>query len=174
MIRNMVLLLTLVSVMVFAVYAEGTDDSPKFDNMTVRSVDLEKYLGTWFEIARFDHSFERGLEYATARYTLMDNGKVKVVNSGIKDGQVKTSEGKAKTTDNPGLLRVSFFGPFYSDYRIMMLDDDYKYALIGSGSQKYLWILSRTPQIPEDVKASMLLEARLRGYDVSKLIWVKQ
>lgn len=170
----MVLLLTLVSVMAFAVYAEGTDDSPKFDNTTVRSVDLEKYLGTWFEIARFDHSFERGLEYATARYTLMDNGKVKVVNSGIKDGQVKTSEGKAKTTDNPGLLRVSFFGPFYSDYRIMMLDDDYKYALIGSGSQKYLWILSRTPQIPEDVKASMLLEARLRGYDVSKLIWVKQ
>lgn len=174
MIRSMVLLLTLVSVMVFAVYAEGTDDSPEVDNTPIRTVDLEKYLGQWYEIARFDHGFERGVEFAKAEYSLMDNGKIKVVNSGIRDGKVKASEGKAKTTDTDGLLRVSFFGPFYSDYRILMLDDDYRYALVGSGSPKYLWILSRTPRIPDDVKASLLLEARLRGYDVGDLIWVKQ
>ena len=144
------------------------------DNTPVGNLDLEKYLGQWYEIARFDHSFERGVEFAKAEYSLMDNGKIKVVNSGIRDGKVKASEGKAKTTDTDGLLRVSFFGPFYSDYRILMLDDDYRYALVGSGSPKYLWILSRTPQIPDDVKASLLLEARLRGYDVGDLIWVKQ
>lgn len=172
--KIMILLITLASVMAFAVYAEGMDMSSEVDNSTVDTVDLERYLGKWYEIARFDHSFERGLEYATARYSLMDNGKIKVVNSGMKDGKVKTSEGKAKTTDTEGLLRVSFFGPFYSDYRVMMLSDDYKYALVGSGSSKYLWILSRTPQIPDDVKEAILLEARLRGYDVNKLIWVKQ
>lgn len=146
----------------------------KFDNSTVQSVDLNRYLGDWYEIARFDHRFERGLEYCKANYALREDGKIQVTNTGMKDGQSKTSKGKAKTTDNPALLRVSFFGPFYSDYRIMLLDPDYQYVLVGGSKEKYLWILSRTPQLTEEVKTTILAEAKRRGYDVSKLIWVKQ
>ena len=85
-----------------------------------------------------------------------------------------TSNGKAKTTDEAAVLRVSFFGPFYSDYRVMLLDADYQWALIGSGSAKYLWILSRTPELPKETLDTILAEAQRRGYDTSKLIWVKQ
>lgn len=146
----------------------------KVDNSTITNLEPERYLGKWYEIARYDHKFERGLNYATANYSLMNDGKIRVVNSGIKDGKLKSSVGKAKFTDNPGLLRVSFFGPFYSDYRIMMLSKDYKYALVGSKSAKYLWILSRTPAVPEGTLNHILVEAANRGYDISKLIWVKQ
>ena len=94
--------------------------------------------------------------------------------TGEKNGKFKSSSGKAKTTEEPGRLRVSFFGPFYSDYRVMMLDPDYQYALVGSKSAEYLWILSRTPKLENSVKDAILAEATRRGYDVSKLIWVKQ
>lgn len=144
----------------------------KVDNSTVANLDLGRYLGSWYEIARFDHSFERGLTHAKAEYALTNNGKISVTNSGIKDGEPKIASGKAKTTDKSGLLRVSFFGPFYSDYRVMMLSDDYNYALVGSGSSKYLWILSRTPVVPQDVLGKILSVASNRGYDISKLIWV--
>ncbi len=146
----------------------------KVNNSTITNLEPERYLGKWYEIARYDHKFERGLNFATANYSLMNDGKIRVVNSGIKDGKLKSSVGKAKFTDNPGLLRVSFFGPFYSDYRIMMLSKDYKYALVGSKSAKYLWILSRTPAVPEGTLNHILVEAANRGYDISKLIWVKQ
>lgn len=151
----------------FACLAQKTDNTP------VKSFYLERFLGTWYEIARFDHSFERGVDFATARYTMNDNGTIKVVNSGIKDGKVKTSVGKAKKTATTGLLRVSFFGPFYSDYRVMMISENYEYALIGSKSDKYLWILSRTPQVPGEVMNAILIEARSRGYNTGKLIWVE-
>lgn len=146
----------------------------RVDNSTITNMEPEKYLGKWYEIARYDHKFERGLNFATANYSLMKDGKIKVVNSGIKDGKLKSSVGKAKFTDNPGLLRVSFFGPFYSDYRIMMLTKDYQYALVGSKSAKYLWILSRKPAVPDRMLHIILEEAQTRGYDTSNLIWVKQ
>lgn len=145
----------------------------KIDNSVVASVDLEKFLGSWYEIARFDHIFERGMQETMAHYALLPDGKIEVINSGIKEGKSKSSKGKAKLTETPGLLRVSFFGPFYSDYRIMMLDSEYQHVLIGSGSSKYLWILSRTPQLTEDVRTKILDEATRRGYDISKLIWVE-
>ena len=138
------------------------DSAPKVDNSTVSSVDLNRYLGSWYEIARYDHSFERGLEYAMAKYTLRE------------DGRAKDAKGIAKTTGVPGLLRVSFFGPFFSDYRIMMLDAEYQYVLVGGGNQNYLWILSRTPQLEDSTKTLILAEAERRGYDTNKLIWVKQ
>lgn len=150
------------------------DASSKVDNSTVKSVDLNRYLGSWYEIAKFDHSFERGLDYAMARYTLRDDGKIDVLNTGIKDGRAKDAKGIAKTTDVPGLLRVSFFGPFFGDYRIMMLDENYQYVLVGGGTDKYLWILSRTPELDEATKSLILAEADRRGYDTGKLIWVKQ
>ena len=150
------------------------DASSKVDNSTVKSVDLTRYLGSWYEIAKFDHSFERGLDHAMARYTLRDDGKIDVLNTGIKDGRAKDAKGIAKTTDVPGLLRVSFFGPFFGDYRIMMLDENYQYVLVGGGTDKYLWILSRTPELDEATKSLILAEADRRGYDTGKLIWVKQ
>ena len=152
----------------------GCDSAPKVDNSTVQNVDLNRYLGYWYEVARYDHSFERGMEYAMAHYTLREDGKIDVLNTGIKDGRAKDAKGIAKTTGVPGLLRVSFFGPFFGDYRIMMLDADYQYVLVGGSNHKYLWILSRTPQLEEETKALILAEAERRGYDTDQLIWVKQ
>ncbi len=143
----------------------------------IEQFDLQRYLGQWYEIARYDHRFERGLEGVTATYSLRDDGKIKVVNAGYKnslDGKYKEAVGKAKTTDVPGKLKVSFFWFFYADYIILELDDDYQWALIGSSSDNYLWILSRTPQLDERTKEHILAKARARGYDTSKLIWVKQ
>ena len=152
----------------------GCGNTQKVDNTPVATLDLNSYLGEWYEIARFDHSFERGMEFGKASYISRDDGKIVVVNTGVKNGKQKSSVGKAKTTDTPALLRVSFFGPFYSDYRVMLLDADYQWALIGSGSAKYLWILSRTPELPKETLDTILAEAQRRGYDTSKLIWVRQ
>jgi lipocalin len=156
-----------------AMFLSGCNSS-EVDNSTVKSVNLNRYLGSWYEIAKFDHSFERGIEYAMAHYTLRDDGRIDVLNTGIKDGRAKDAKGVAKTTDVPGLLRVSFFGPFYADYRIMMLDENYQYVLVGGATDKYLWILSRTPLLDEATQSLILAEADRRGYDTSKLIWVKQ
>ena len=149
-------------------------DATEIDNSTVKAVDLNRYLGSWYEIAKYDHVFERGLDYAMANYTLREDGKIDVLNTGIKDGRAKDAKGIAKTTEVPGLLRVSFFGPFFSDYRIMMLDENYQYALIGGSNNKYLWILARTPELAEETKSIILAEAERRGYDTKKLIWVRQ
>lgn len=104
---------------------------------------------------------------------LRDDGNIDVLNTGIKNGKPQTAKGKAKLTDVPAMLRVSFFGPFYSDYRVMLIDSDYMYALIGSGNDKYLWILSRTPQLSDSIKTIILSEAQRRGYDTESLIWVE-
>lgn len=144
------------------------------DNSVVTTFDLSRFLGSWYEIARFDHRFERGMEQTKATYILREDGKVDVLNTGMKNGKPSEAKGVAKLTDTPALLRVSFWGPFFSDYRIMLLDDDYQYALIGSGSDDYLWILSRTPQISNEIKSQILDEAQRRGYDTGKLIWVRQ
>lgn len=148
-----------------------------FDNSTVKEFDLSRYLGVWYEIARYDHSFERGLDNTMAQYILQEDGKVVVLNTGWKDGKFKLAEGKAKYPDptgEPGALRVSFFWFFYSDYNIMMVDEDYQISLVGSKAQKYLWILSRTP-VPDPALLEMVLdEAQRRGYDTSELIWVDQ
>ena len=136
----------------------GCVSGPKVDNTPVAALDLNRYLGEWYEIARFDHSFERGVEWAKAVYTLNEDGTINVVNSGLKDGKPKKAIGKGKRTDEPALLRVSFFGPFYADYRVMMIDENYTYALVGSGGAEYLWILSRTPALADDAKQRLLKE----------------
>lgn len=147
--------------------------SDKIDNKPV-PIDLNKFLGKWYEIARFDHSFERGMQRVAADYKLLPDGNIQVINSGYKDGKFKETIGKAKTTDISGLLRVSFFLNFYSDYRVLMIDKDYQYVLIGGNSSKYLWILSRTPQISDDVLQKIINAAKERGYDTEKLIFVEQ
>ena len=165
---------TMVFVCATMVSLAGCVSVPKVDNAPVSAFDLNRYLGEWYEIARFDHSFERGVEQAKANYTQNADGTIKVVNTGVKAGKQKTAIGKGKTTDTPGLLRVSFFGPFYADYRVMLIDKEYSHALVGSGSADYLWILSRTPGLPETAKSELLAEAQRRGYDTDKLIWVEQ
>lgn len=149
----------------------------QFNNSPIKTLDLSRYLGRWYEVARFDHSFERGMENVTAEYTMRKDGKVEVINSGWKNGVFKYAEGKAKQPDpssDPARLKVSFFLFFYSDYNILMLDDDYQVALVGSKSPEYLWILSRTPKVDKAIIDILLEEARSRGYDTSKFIWVNQ
>lgn len=163
-------------IVAFCLNLSSCDNSETTVNNAVikQQFDLDRYLGKWYEIARFDHKFERDLTHCTAEYTLKEEGKIKVLNRGKKDGKWDTAEGKAKTTETPGHLRVSFFGPFYSDYRILLLAPDYTYALVGSGSSNYLWILSRTPELSPIDRDKILLEAQTRGYDINKLIWVEQ
>ena len=142
------------------------------DNTPVASIELDRYLGTWYEIARFDHRFERGLMQPKAEYSLREDGKISVVNTGLKDGKEKRSTAVAKTTNTPALLRVSFFRPFYGDYRVLLLDEDYQYALVGGSSDDFLWILARQPQLDEETKSLILAEAQRRGYDIGKLLWM--
>jgi len=150
------------------------------DTETVKQLDLNRYIGKWYEIARFDHSFERGMVGVTAEYSMLPDGKIRVLNSGYKgsfSGKFSKAEGKAKLPDisQPGKLKVSFFLWFYADYYVLELDDiNYSYALIGSSSEKYLWILSRTPLMTQAALDTLLLKARNRGYDTGKLIWVEQ
>ena len=151
----------------------GFFGSDRIDNKPV-PIELSKYLGKWYEIARYDHSFERDMQRVTANYKLLPDGHIQVINSGYKDGKFKETIGKAKTTDTSGLLRVSFFLNFYSDYRVLMIDKDYQYVLVGGNSPKYLWILSRTPQISNDVLHKIIGVAKGKGYDTEKLIFVEQ
>ena len=147
------------------------------DTSTVGEFDLSRYLGEWYEIARYNHCFEKGMDNTMAEYILQDDGKVFVLNSGWKDGQYKIAEGKAKYKDpegNPGALKVSFFLFFYSEYNVMLVDKDYQISLVGSKTDNYLWILSRTPVPDPDLLQMVLEEAQSRGYDISKLIWVDQ
>ena len=151
----------------------------KIDNSVVQELDLERYLGTWYEIARFDHRFERGMVGVKANYSYREDGMIKVLNSGYKDGfdgELSKAEGKAKVPDPavPSKLKVSFFWIFYGDYFVMELDEDYQWAIIGSNTDKYLWILSRTPQIDDELYEQMLTMLTKRGYDSSKLIKVEQ
>ncbi len=146
---------------------------------TVDNVDLKRFMGTWYEIARFNHRFERGLQGVTAEYTLKENGKIQVKNCGHKQtlqGEKTCSVGKAhpSRSGQPGQLRVAFFLFFYSDYNIMELDPDYQWALIGSSSDKYLWILSRTPHLSPETTSYILGKARSRGYDITKLLFIQQ
>jgi len=145
----------------------------------VNDLDINRYLGTWYEIARYDHRFERGLAGVTASYSFREDGKIKVVNTGFKetiDGKKSVAVGKAKipNPDIPSKLKVSFFWFFYGDYFVLDLDENYQWALIGSSSDNYLWILSRTPQIEESLYKELLAKLTNRGYDVNKLIKVQQ
>lgn len=146
------------------------------NNTPVASLDLERYMGTWYEIARYDHSFERGLERVQARYELRSDGRVTVHNSGydVKTGDLKEATGKAHAGKRTGTLRVSFFWFFYSDYIVMEMDSDYQWALVGSKSANYLWILSRTPELPDVTLGHIRSLAQKRGYDIDKLLFVTQ
>ncbi len=145
------------------------------DITTVNNLDLKRYMGKWYEIARFENKFQKGLSSVEANYTLRDDGKVKVVNSGYDSkGELKASEGKAKLPDpnKPGQLKVSFFLWFYADYYVLELDEEnYSYSLVSSTNTDFLWILSRTPTMDKEVLDMLVNKAKERGYDTNKLIY---
>jgi|SRR5690606_13724288 len=143
----------------------------------VQPFDKGKYLGKWFEIARLDFKFEKDLNNTTAFYSLNENGSIKVLNKGYDtvNGKWKQAMGKAKFVgeEDVAMLKVSFFGPFYSGYNVIAIDDDYQYALVAGKNLDYLWILSRQTTIPEEIKNDFLKTAKEIGYNTSELIWVE-
>lgn len=141
----------------------------------VSPFELDRYLGQWYEIARLDFIWEKNLKNVTAVYQKNEDRSVRVENSGthVRTGQRKVSVGKAKfvgSTDS-GSLKVSFFGPFYSGYHIVQLDDNYRHALVFGDNLDYLWILSRSTEIPVSVRDRYLQFAQVHGYDIDKLVW---
>lgn len=151
----------------------------KIDKTVVKELDVERYLGKWYEISRYDHTFERDLVGVTATYSYREDGKIKVINSGFEktlNGKKSEAIGKAKIPDLnvPSKLKVSFFWFFYGDYFVLELDRDYQWVVIGSSSDNYLWILSRTPKMEKNLYNKLLGNLTNRGYDVSKLILVEQ
>ncbi len=151
----------------------------KPENITpVDNFDASKYLGKWYEIARLDHSFERGLSNVTATYSMRDDGGIKVLNRGYETAKSawKDAEGKAYFVETPdiGYLKVSFFGPIYGSYIVFDLDQqNYSYSMISGPDKSYLWILSRTPKMDEATKKRLVDKAQSLGFDTSKLIYVE-
>jgi apolipoprotein D and lipocalin family protein len=152
---------------------------PQSEPSVVKNVDLKRYQGLWYEIARLPNFFERKLKCATATYTLRADGKITVLNSGnyITEPEKKSSvDGTAWVPDNnnPGKLKVQFFWPFSADYWIMYLDQDYKYVLVGDPDHKYLWILAREKKMEDSTYQMLLQYATENGYDVKPIIKVAQ
>ena len=144
----------------------------------ISGFELNRYFGTWYEIARLDHSFERGLEQVTANYSLRDDGRVKVINRGFNSKKNKWSEAEGKAyfvgEPNIGQLKVSFFGPFYGGYNIIELDKEaYQYALVCGPNLSYLWILARDPKLDQQILDSLVAKAKSLGFETDKLIFVK-
>jgi len=157
-------------------FLTGCVGIPK-DVTPVDNFEPARYLGKWYEIARLDHPFERGLTRVTANYSLRNDGGVKVLNRGYseKKGEWQQAEGKAYFVQDSslGYLKVSFFGPFYGSYIVFELDhDDYQYSLVCGPDKSYLWLLARTPVINQDLQDRLIAEAARLGFDTSKLIFV--
>jgi apolipoprotein D and lipocalin family protein len=149
------------------------------DLKAVNNFDLNRYLGTWYEIARLDHRFERGLNNISADYTMNTNNSIKVINKGwnVTDQKWEQAEGKAYFVEQPdiGRLKVSFFGPFYGGYNIIDLDKkNYSYAMVTGPDKSYFWILSRTKQLPKAKLDALINRAKVMGFPVDKFIFVNQ
>ncbi|MGC9491466.1 lipocalin family protein [Vibrio genomosp. F10] len=144
----------------------------------VSDFELNRYLGKWYEVARLDHSFERGLTQVTAEYSLKDDGGVAVLNRGysVEESEWSEAEGRAYfvESENDGYLKVSFFGPFYGSYVVFELDhQNYQYAFVSGPNTDYLWLLSRTSSVPQDVKDKFVRMAKERGFNIDELIYVQ-
>lgn len=167
-------MLILLAVLLLALGALYAAASEKIDRTPVGSFDLGRYMGTWYEIARYEHRFERGLEAVEAFYALRPDGRIDVVNSGedFHSGKRRVSRGKAVPGRIPGQLRVSFFWFFYTEYNVLELGEEYDWALVGGHTSKYLWILSRTPTLPAVTLNRILHRAVQRGYTTGRLHYV--
>ncbi|WP_295421991.1 lipocalin family protein [Sulfurovum sp.] len=170
--------LLLMTTLALSLLLTGCKTYEKPEKVTpVENFKLSEYLGTWYEIARLEHRFEKGMEAITATYTMREDGGVKVLNQGYKTAEKEwsTAEGKAYFVKDPnvGFLKVSFFGPFYGSYIVM--DTDYKtYTMISGPDTSYFWILSRTPTLDEETLNRLLAKAKEAGFDISVLIYPDQ
>ena len=138
-----------------------------------KAVDLQRYLGRWYEIARYEQSFQKGCEGVTADYSMSGDGSIKVVNRCRKPaGKFSQAQGRAKVVDpsTNAKLKVSFFGPFYGDYWVLDHADDYRWSIVGEPSGRYLWILGRSPTPAESEVSQLIARTRAMGYDTSMLI----
>ena len=145
----------------------------------VGDFDVKKYMGKWYEIARLDHSFERGMDRVTAEYSLRDDGGVKVINRGfsIDDNKWEEADGKAYFVrgEQEGHLKVSFFGPFYGTYAVFEIDEEnYQYAFVSGPDTSYLWLLARTPTVSEEDITRFIEKSKALGFDTDELIFVRQ
>ena len=146
------------------------------DAKPIEGFELERYLGTWFEIARMDHSFERGMTHVSAQYSLRDGGGIKVINRGFKTSDNSWSEAEGRAffigDSDIGQLKVSFFGPFYGAYNIIELDqENYQYALIVGANTSYMWILARRPELDPAIVTRLVAKARSLGFKADELIF---
>jgi len=176
--KNTIIKSALVASGLLLLFSSFKSDKPEQKPIdVVKPFDQKKYLGKWYEIARLDYYWEKDLDNVTATYSLNVDSTIKVDNKGfdLQQGEWEESVGKAKAVGDPneGRLKVSFFGPFYSDYNVVELDKDYKYALVAGESTKYLWILSREKTIPDATKNKYLKKAQELGYNINDLVWVK-
>ncbi|MBR7889593.1 lipocalin family protein [Marinomonas sp. A79] len=164
--------------LVLVIVLAGCSSAPK-GITPVDGFQLERYLGTWYEIARQDHSFEDGLSKVSATYSMQEDGGVAVLNKGYSKEENKWQEAQGRAyfvaSSDVGHLKVSFFGPFYGAYVIFELDKEhYQYAMISGPNRDFFWLLARTPTISESVKAELLEKARVQGFSVDDLIMVEQ
>ncbi len=172
--------IVMLNISLFSLMACTTPKELRTDAIpAVSALDLERYQGKWYEIMRLPNRFEEGLEQVTAIYTIQDDGEIKVVNRGFnpEKNEWDEAEGKAWLADEtqPALLKVSFFWIFSSDYKVIALDqENYSYTMVTSSSKKYLWILSRTAQMEEDILQMLLEKAKDYGFSIENLEKVKQ
>jgi len=143
---------------------------------TVEYVNLQKYLGLWYDVAHYPSRFQRNTSYSQANYSLRKDGKIEVFNSCLKNGEPDDVRGKAWIVDKKtnAKLKVQFFWPFAGDYWILELAEDYRYALVGEPKREYVWLLSRTPKLADADKNFLLKQLALHGYSADKLHWEKQ
>ena len=170
-IRHVVLMLTALLAMT------GCSTTPPAGMSAVTPFEIARYTGKWYEIARLDHSFERGLTDVSATYTQQPDGSVEVINRGHDGAKWREAVGRALFTGEPNRasLKVSFFGPFYGGYHVVALDQQhYRWAMVVGPDRDYLWILARDKQLPADLRERLLGQAKAQEIDTDRLIWVNQ
>jgi apolipoprotein D and lipocalin family protein len=162
----------------FLAVGNGSAGESPLEVRTVTAVDLQRYLGQWYEIARYPNWFQKKCtQDVTASYTLLEDGKIEVLNRcRSASGEISQAKGKAKIVDKKTFakLKVTFFWPFYGDYWILDLDPDYRFAVVGEPNRKYLWILSRTPQMDDLTYQGILKKLQKNGFDTNRLVKTKQ
>ena len=173
--KNLIIIFLILSLIWVYMSACNSEKSTK-SIPPITNFELNRYLGDWYEIARLPHIFEKDMDYVKANYSLNPDGSVKVVNSGLKKGKPKSIVGIAKFNgpENVGNLEVSFFRPFWGDYKIIYLSEDYSLAIVTSSTKNYLWLLSRTPKLDDQNINFFMDKANFWGFDTNKLIFPKQ
>ena len=171
-------LIAIAAVLVLTACQSHQNNQASFKHLAVNEFDANRYMGKWYEVARFDFRWQKNLKNVTANYTMQSDNTIKVDNQGtdITSLERKQSIGKAKFNGDPnrGALKVAFFGPFYSEYNVVKIDPDYRYAMVFGKNTDYVWLLSRDKTMPEDVKRNYLDLAQRSGYDLSRLVWTQQ